>query len=201
MNLNIITSFIIAGILLLMLAYMNSGVGKNAAEVVLSQSKQSQKLDIQKIISYDFPKIGYDSNNSLDTLISFADSDRIKFYSNIDNSANGSIETITWEYTDDEIPNTANEDDRVLKRIVDGNENPISIGITGFEIAYFDTLGGNTPMAVPIPTSNLSSIRQIEITLTIQNADKIENSISGNLEYITTQWVKRFTPRNLQQNL
>ncbi len=201
MNINLLTSFIVAGILLLMLAYMNIGVSSNATEVVVSQSKQSQKLDIQKIISYDFPKIGYNFTNSVDSLIAKADSNRIVFYSNLDNSSDGSVEKITWRLTSQKVTNTTNENDKILKRIVDGNTTEILLGVTEFKLSYFDELGSTVPMSFPINPSDLGDIRQVEVKLVMQSAEKVRDSASGNSDYLSTVWTKRFTPRNLQSNL
>lgn len=197
MNINLVTSFIIAGILLLILGYMNIGVGNNANEVVLSQAKQSQKLDIQEIISYDFPKIGYDFTNSADSLISKAKDDRIEFYSNLDNSADGSVEKIIWRFTGLNVTETDNPNDKILVRSVDGVDTEIKVGVTLFKLEYFDQIGSLTPMATPIPSASLSTIRQVQVTLRLESAEEITNSQSGNREYISTLWVKRFTPRNL----
>jgi hypothetical protein len=201
MNINILTSFIIAGMLLLMLAYMNLGVSNNSNELVLSQAKQSQKIDIQELITNDFPKIGYDFNDTIDTLISNATDSSIVFFSNIDNSADGSIETIIWEMSSDGVSSTANTDDRILRRTAGGDVTEIVLGVTNFKLRYFDKLGSTTPLSTPLSTADIKTIRQIEVTLEVQSAETVSGTYGGNKNYITSIWTKRFTPRNLQTNL
>lgn len=201
MNINILTSFIIAGILLLMLAYMNLGVSNNSNELIVSQAKQSQKIDIQKVITNDFPKIGFDLNDAIDSLVVEADVDKIVFKSNLDNSADGSIERVTWELTTDDVTSTSNPNDKILRRTVDGDVTEIVLGVTSFRIDYYDSYGSTTPLSTPLSSANIDNIRQIEVTLEIQSAELVSATYGGDSNYITTIWSKRFTPRNLRLNL
>ena len=201
MNINILTSFIIAGILLLMLAYMNLGVSNNSNELIVSQAKQSQKIDIQKVITNDFPKIGFDLNDAIDSLIVEADANKIVFKSNLDNSVDGSIERVTWELTTDDVTSTSNPNDKILRRTVDGDVTEIVLGVTSFRLDYYDSYGSTTALSTPLSSANIDNIRQIEVTLEIQSAELVSATYGGNSNYITTIWSKRFTPRNLTNNL
>ncbi|MFY0696934.1 MAG: hypothetical protein JXR11_03700 [Balneola sp.] len=201
MNINILTSFIIAGILLLMLAYMNLGVSNNSTELVVSQSKQSQKIDIQSVISNDFPKMGFAFNSVIDSLIVEADSTKITFKSNLDNSVDGSIERITWELTTEDVTSTTNPNDKILRRTVDSDVTDILLGVTAFSLKYYDSYGSTTPLSTPLSSSDIDNIRQIEVAVEIQSSELISATYGGNSNYITTIWTKRFTPRNLTSNL
>lgn len=201
MNFNIVISFIIAGILLLMLAAMNLGVGNSSTELVLSQAKQSQKIDIQEVISNDFPKIGYDFNASIDTLISSVTDTSIVFFSNIDNSADGSIETVSWIFTSEEVTSTVNDQDRILRRTVGSDVLDIKLGVTNFRLRYYDALGSNTPLTPPLTSAQIESIRQIEVSIEVQSAEEVSSINRGDKRYIRSIWTKRFTPRNLSLNL
>lgn len=201
MNFNIVISFIIAGMLLLMLAAMNLGVGNSSTELVLSQAKQSQKIDIQELISNDFPKIGYDFNASIDTLISSVTDTSIVFFSNIDNSADGSIDTVSWVFTSDEVTSTTNDQDRILRRTVGSEVIDIKLGVTSFTLKYYDKLGSTTPLSTPLSLAEIQSIRQVEVSIEVQSAEAVSSINRGDKRYIRSIWTKRFTPRNLQTNL
>lgn len=201
MNINVLTTFIIAGILFLMLAYMNRGVSNNSNELIVSQSKQAQKIDIQSIISNDFPKIGFDFNTSIDSLIVEADSSKIVFKSNLDNSLDGSIERVTWELSTDDVTSTSNPNDKILRRTVDADITEILLGITTFRIDYYDSYGSTTPLSTPLSTVDIDNLRQIQVTIEVQSAELVSPTYGGDSNYITTIWTKRFTPRNLTSNL
>lgn len=201
MNINVLTTFIIAGILFLMLAYMNRGVSNNSNELIVSQSKQAQKIDIQSIISNDFPKIGFDFNTSIDSLIVEADSSKIVFKSNLDNSSDGSIERVTWEFSTDDVTSTSNPNDKILRRTVDSDITEILLGVTTFRIDYYDSYGSTTPLSTPLSTADIDNLRQIQVTIEVQSAELVSPTYGGDSNYITTIWTKRFTPRNLTSNL
>lgn len=201
MNINLVTSFLIGGTLLLMLARMNISVGQSATEVAISGNKQMLKSDIQEVVSYDFPKIGYDFSNSITTPIVSADSSSITFRSNLDNSPDSTVETIVWEFTSNEVTSTPNPNDYVLTRSVDGAAQEIIAGVTKFKLNYYDDLGDDVPLSIPLSASDISSIRQIEVVLELQSAEAISTFGNTDQNYIITIWSKRFTPRNLSVNL
>ncbi len=201
MNINLVTSFIIGGTLLLMLARMNISVGQSATEVAISGNKQMLKSDIQEVVSYDFPKIGYDFSNSIINPIVSADSTSITFKSNLDNSPDSTVETIVWEFTSNEVTSTPNPNDYVLIRSIDGVSQDIIAGVTKFKLNYYDDLGDEVPLSIPLSAADISSIRQIEVVLELQSAEAISTFGNADQNYIITIWSKRFTPRNLSANL
>lgn len=201
MTINLITSSIVAGILIFLLAVTNMNIQSSAQELVLSEMKQGQTTDISEIISYDFPKMGYVSIGSIDSTITTANDQKIVFYSNLDNSADHSIEKVTWEFLNIENTATANPNDKILRRQVNGEQTDINIGVVDFRVRYYDVIGSNTPMTTPVSSANLGSIRQIEVEIRLQNADDVSARYNSQAEYITNIWTKRFTPRNLTTNL
>ncbi len=201
MNINLVTSFIVSGMLLLMIGWMNRGVSYNSQDLALSQQKQEHKVDISEIISWDMPKIGYAADVSLDTLIISADSTHIEFFSNIDNSSDGSVERIRWEFTNEPLTTTPNPNDYKLTRTVNGVTTFIGLGVTNFTLRYYDDFGETTPMSTPLSFSDIQNLRQIEIDLELQSGDLLQYSRNTEGRYTTTAWVKRFTPRNLTSNL
>lgn len=200
MNIGIITSTIVAGILILILAVTNLNIQSSAQELVISQMKQVQTTAVSDIISNDFPKIGYASIGDIDSAITSANSTSITFYSNLDNSGDNSIEKVTWEFLTTEIATTDNPNDKVLRRSVNGDVTDIEIGVVDFEIRYYSSFGSTTPMVTPISSANLATIRQIEVEVTLQSSENISSINNNTPTYVQNTWVKRFTPRNLTSN-
>lgn len=200
MNLNLISGSIVSGMVLLTIGMMNRGVNYNSQDITLSSIKQEQKIELSEVLSHDLPKIGYTSDNSLDTLIAYADEKSIAYYSNIDNSADGSVELVTWELTNEADVSTDNPNDYKLVRTVGGTTTNISLGITTFTLNYYDKLGGTTPLTTPLSSADMDNVKQIEVVLVLESGESIQYSQNTGEKFVKSAWVKRFTPRNLKGN-
>ncbi len=198
MNYGILISYVIAGFLIITILTVSYNVGFSNQEVTTTLTKNTHAQAIKEILTYDIPKIGYDQKSVLATKFAKADSNEISFYGNIDNS--GSVELVTWEYTDTPAPDSKNPHDNLLKRIVDGDETIINFGVTSFKINYYDSYGSNTPMSTPVSSSNYDDIVQIEIEMELQSSYELNYKASASGNYISTRWKKRFSPVNLRPN-
>lgn len=201
MNLGLVTSYIIAGMILVSMTLMTMNLSTSSSELTMTNMEKQHLDAIAETIIHDIPKIGYDRDAMTDTTIIVADSNKIVFDSNIDNSTDGKVERITWEYTSTDVSGTANPNDYVLMRNVKEKgstlekKTPIELGVTRFELKYYNVYGSNTPMSFPI--SDPGQIKQIEVIVEVQSAEKLNlNKASGN-KYVTSQWKKRFSPVNL----
>ncbi|MBO6792461.1 MAG: hypothetical protein JJ895_01030 [Balneolaceae bacterium] len=204
MDLGIVTSYIIAGILIIIILTVGYNVNFSGNELTLHES---QKIKIDAVIdavSYDLPKIGYNQNNRPDTMLVYADSTMLQFYSNIDNSNDESLELITWQFSTDPITATDNPNDFYLYRTIDGTSITMGVGITDFTINYYDELGSTTPLTLPISAignkSKIDSIVQLELIIESQSPVALQYSSETTPRYITTTWTKRFSPSNLNLN-
>lgn len=207
MNIGLITSYIVAGIILISLLMMNMRVSNSSAEITLSHITRDKALAITDLLYYDIPNMGYDRLGKTPQIITEADSNKIQFYRKIDRFTSGDPELITWELTDDPIPETSNPNDRVLLRKVlsGGVEEVTEIrqGVTKFRLWYFDEHGLSTLpsdgqfMPTPITGSERDSVRQIYVALELQSAEPLR--INANTQrYIRSAWEKRFSPNNLE---
>ncbi|HBX64931.1 MAG: hypothetical protein CL670_08910 [Balneola sp.] len=198
MNFGIIISYIIAGFLSITILMVTYNVGFSNQEVTTTLIKKTHSRSIQDIIVNDIPKIGYQNKTVLANKFVTADSDEISFYSDLNND--GTINQITWKYTDLPSPGSKNPNDNILRRTVDGDETEINVGVTSFTIRYYDEYGSTTPMATPISSSNFDDIIQIEVELELQSSYDLSYRNSDDENYITTSWQKRFSPVNLRPN-
>lgn len=174
-------------------------VGVSNQEVATTNIKKMHSQALSQMLTNDIPKIGYDRKQKLPDKFVTADSMEISFYGNLDD--NGAVEQITWRYYPQQSPEHSNNPhNRVLKRIVDGEESILNAGVTHFFIRYYDTYGSTNPLATPVPTSKLEDIVQIEIEMELQSDYKLGYNSSGDGNYTRTMWKKRFSPVNLRPN-
>lgn len=207
MNIGIVTSYIVAGVILISLLMMNMRVSNSSAEITLTQITRDKALAITDLLYYDIPNMGYDRFDKTPQIITIADSSKIQFYRKIDRTSTGDPELITWELTNDPIPETPNPDDRILLRKVEsgGVEEVTEIrsGVTKFRLWYFDEHGlSSLPsdgqfMSTPITGAERDSVRQIYITLELQSAEPLRIN-SNNQQFVRSAWEKRFSPNNLE---
>lgn len=220
MNLGIVTSYIIAGVIILGIVMMNFRVQNSGAELTLSQMNRQYVADVADILNDDFSNMGYDVNDVTRNpetdevrVMDCAKSNEIRFYRNLcETDADCADETripeqITWELLTDEV-STTNPDQRTLRRtvtvldetntVISSDSTDINIGVTKFNIQYFETVGTNTNITGLGCGSNVPSVRQLKVTLEVQSAEKIIQRASDDGRYIRSVWEKRFTPTNLQ---
>lgn len=214
MNLGLITSYIIAGMLMLAIVTMNINLSTSSSDLTLTQITKQHVQTVTDMLTYDIPKIGFAQNgkvtkyNNPDTgskynMITIANDDRIRFYSDVDN--NGQIDEVTWEFkTSEPVTTTNNPNDFKLVRtqrnmvtnVTESTE--ITLGVTEFVINYYDQYGDNKTNKLSTPVANPDNIKQIDIELIMESKEKIRYSVNSDGRYVASAWEKRYTPRNLQ---
>lgn len=202
----LVTSYVVGGILLIGILAMNISLSNSSTELTLTQTTREKAQGVQEVITHDIQKIGYNQNDKTDPILEVAESDKIQFRSNIDNSSDNSVEIVTWEFTDTSL-NNGNPNAYVLQRTVKsaetGNvisETPIRLGVTNFNIKYLDDYGEpvSNHMSTPVSSSELNDIRQLYITLELQSSAKVYQNTSSDGRFVRTIWEKRFSPPNLE---
>ncbi|MGD8749354.1 MAG: hypothetical protein PVI44_12900 [Balneolaceae bacterium] len=207
MNIGLVTSYIIAGIILLAILTMNISLSSSSTELSLTQITREKAATISDMITHDIQKIGYNRNSKTSPIITTGEGKKIVFRSNIDNSTDNSVEIITWEFTGNEVTTSDNPNDYILKRTVRDaasgsiiTDTPIKSGVTGFRVSYFDDYGKplSDTLSTPVSASDLSKIKQLHITIELQSGEKIYSTPSSPGRYVTSVWEKRFSPPNLE---
>lgn len=214
MNLGMVTSYIIAGMLLLGIAMMNIRVQNSSAELTISQIVREHVVSITEMLNDDVPNMGYHVNRTTkenDTIgnkiLEVADSSRIGFYRNLTDDPDRTPDYIYWELKADTVT-SSNPAIRTLTRSVlyqstgTPDETDISVGVTDFEIRYYNTIGAplNSHMATPLSSAQMASVKQIYIIIEVQSREPVYERASGNGRFIRTVWEKRYTPGNLNLN-
>lgn len=207
MNLALITSYIIAAMLILSIIMVNLRVSSSSAELTLTQITRENVVNVTEMINDDLPNMGYNVDSKLDTILTYADSFKISFYRNIQNNADRSPELVTWEFKEDEdIPATKNPNDRLLvRKVIDPNNGTediteIRTGVTRFNLRYYNKHGESLGNNIPPPGSgpSLENVKQIYLELEMQSAEPIIKNPAASDRYIRSVYEKRFTPRNIE---
>jgi len=211
MNLGLITSYIIAGFIFIGISMVNISLQSSSSELAITQITRSHVSNITEILNDDISNMGYDvDQTTMETKGVILDCKlphRISFYSNIYGDPDSTARKIEWRFLKDEVlPDAKNEQHRALVRTVYDSDSgavldktEIKVGITKFQIRYFDTVG--KPVDESLPSgggcSDITDVKQIHIELEVQSPEKVYNRAVGEGRYIRSVWDKRFTPINL----
>lgn len=211
MNIGMVTSYVIAGMLLLGIAMMNIRVQNSSAELTISQMVREYVVNITDMLNDDLPNMGYHVNRTTaddastgNRILVQADSSRISFYRNLTNDPTRTPDLITWELGADTI-STTNPAFRSLVRTVlfesagTPDVNEINLGVTNFEIRYYNTVGAplGSNMATPLSAAQMEDVKQIYIIMEVQSREPVYERATGDGRFVRTVWEKRFTPINL----
>lgn len=180
-------SFIIGAMVLLMLTTFNSTVSSSASENLFDGVTQRQIVSSSTSIEDDFYKIGF---RTAGEKIAVADSDEIKFCGDIGND--GTLDTIRYFLGDiDELAGTPNPDDRYLYRAFNSNTPQSLHIITEFDLIYFDSLARQINYSDLATTAGRARIKTVRVLLTQESQESIEN------KYSLAEFEKTIRPKNL----
>ena len=208
MNLGMVTSYIIAGMLLLGIMAMNINVQTSTTELTVSQILRSHINTVTEILNDDIPNMGYDFEGTTkqnddvgNKILEFGNEKRISFYRNLTGDPSRIPERIEWEFVDSTGVNFGT----LIRRVYDPNDgttdvNEINIGVHKFEIRYYDSVGEILSNNMSNPGSSqalLNDVKQIHIIMELQSKEKIYKRATGDGRYMRSVWEKRFTPSNL----
>lgn len=217
MNLPMVTSYILAGILLFSILTVNLNLSNSGAELTLTQVTRGHVDMATDMLNDDITNMGYDLEQPTNTILTIADTQKIQFYRNLcrdpkRDSATMNCEDpelITWEFFKNMKPATSkNENHGTLIRIVEEqglapDTTKLRAGISGFNIRYYKAHGENLndSLSTPVQASDLDQIRQLYIELEMQSNERLSGNRGSEGRYKHSVWEKRFSPRNLEIKL
>ena len=196
--LDILSSTIIGGLLLLILFRLNDATVENNYVYGGEAIAQSNLVEVVQLVEHDFRKIGFckdweklpDPSKS----ILSATQNSIKFLTDEDND--GNVDTLYYYLgSTDELPNTPNPNDRMLYR-VRGNSTPhgSNLGVTQFDLFYFDAVGNQLTFPITVP----SAIYTMQINIKVEDVYGYER-IHDDEKYSSAFWRQvRLASRNLK---
>jgi lipopolysaccharide export LptBFGC system permease protein LptF len=187
--LDIVGSFIIAGMVIMILLAVNINYSASSSAILFTTIEQRKVTDVSELIEYDFYKLGY---RIADEKIAIADSNEIKFYTDIDNNEFAdSIHYYLGETTD--LSYTTNPKDKPLYRKRNdqdslSNEMPV----VDFYLSYFDSIGNTLDYASLTSSAGRKLIKSIKIKITVESDEMYDD------HYRASEWKKKISPKNLR---
>ncbi|HTK80769.1 MAG TPA: hypothetical protein VL633_00605 [Bacteroidota bacterium] len=198
---DIVGSIAVGGMVLLMLVIFNGNVMESAGMQTFKTTVQGNLTTVTNVIETDFRKMGYRLPSSLDSAIVYADSNRIKFKTDIDN--NGTVDTVQYYIDTIKASLTPNPRDFVLHRIQNNQGQSMMIGITRFKLQYFDA---SDSLLTSNPVTATGRIKSIKLSINMESTDRIlDNRRGGQLgnpmndtSYVGAYWERTIKPKNLR---
>ncbi len=185
--LDIVGSVVIGGIVILIFANLNLSISTAASENLFSGVVQRGLTSATDLIEYDFYKIGYRSSGDK---IEIADSNEIKFYSDIDND--GVSDKMHYFVGDAKsFTETSNPNDFLLTREKNKEKPAASIPVVEFKLTYYDSLGQIIDYALLLSQAERDKIRTLRIRMKCESADMIDDN------YEAVEWEKTIKPKNI----
>jgi hypothetical protein len=163
-----------------------------------SLNVQTSAVAIAREVEYDFLKMGFNINKSTSTIIIAADSNRIRFKCDLMNT--GIVDTLGY-WTGSLLSVTRNPRDRVFTRVRKNSSVNESInadlGVTNFNLTYYDSLGAK--MSTPVVSDSARRrIKSIKVKIYIESPEPVAKSYDqSDTSYVGVYWEKLIYPRNL----
>lgn len=189
--LDLLGSFFIGGILLLMIMNFNlytlSTSISSDKELVLQQNAKT----IAEIISSDLRKIGYNHDG---TALITADSNRIRYYADMQppgTTGHGIVDVVEYVVVPADNNSGGDSTNVNLIRIInslDTLRGPY-LGLTRFRFSYFDRYG--------VTTSLKDSIKYVKAEFWVHPTTKFKNIFITPVDSTFTYWELTISPRNI----
>ena len=187
--LDIVGSFIIAGMVVMILLAVNINNSASSSVILFTTIEQSKVTDASELIEYDFYKIGFRITSEK---ISVADSNEIKFYTDINNDdLADSVHYYLGEKSD--LTFTTNPNDRLLhRRRNDTDSLSTKIPVVDFQLTYFDSIGNSLDYASLTSAAGRQLIKSIKVKIAVESDEMYDE------QYRTSEWKKKISPKNLR---
>ncbi len=180
--LDMIGSFVIGGLLLMMILNVNTDFAMMSAEDRIELMIQENLDELVEEIEFDFRKIGHNAPAPYLAIQAF-DTSMITFIADLDNDS--TLESVVYSLGPTSgVPGTVNPRDRILNRTVDGVLVGNSLGVVDFQLIGYNVAGGITtdPMAVK----------------TIEYFLRLESPFPIDTVFVQSVWTGTIRPMNIQ---
>ena len=189
---DLIGSSFIGGILLLLILKLNLYSQNTSISSDTELRMQQNAKTLAEIINYDLRKVGYNYKN---TAILIADSNKIKFYADMNEPGTAGYGTVdVVEYflsSPSKSASTTNPNDVVLTRTINGGDtlSGPSLGLVKLVFSYFDKKLTKTAIK--------DSIAYIKTEFWVESLEPIEVNFGTQTGYPFTYWEMTINPRNI----
>ncbi len=186
--LDIIGSSIIAAMVIMILLAVNINNTASSSVILFTTIEQRKITAVSELIEYDFYKIGYRISGDK---ISIADSNQIKFYTDINN--NGFADSIHYFLGDTtDLSYTSNPSDKPMYRNRNDQNIPTQIPVVYFHLSYFDSIGNSLAYSSLINSTGRKLIKSIKVRIKVESDELYDG------KYRAAEWKKKISPKNLR---
>ena len=189
---DIIGSSFIGGLLLLLILKLNLYSQNTSISSDTELRMQQNAKTLAEILNYDLRKVGYNYDS---TAIITADSNKIKFYADMNEPGTAGYGTIdVVEYflsSPSKVLATTNPRDIILTRVLNGTDtlSGPSLGLVKLVFSYFDQGLAKT--------ANSDSIKYIKSEFWVESLEPIQINFGTQTGYPFTYWEMTINPRNI----
>jgi lipopolysaccharide export LptBFGC system permease protein LptF len=196
---DVVCSVVIGGIVLVMLVGFNSNIVQSASVQTIKVMAQSDLTTATSVLENDLKMMGFHVYSRADSAIQYADSNKIVFVGDFQDS--GTMDTITYSFNPTAPSGHANTNTRILTRTyAPQGTNPssisINLGITRFRLWYYNS--GDTALASnPIPAPKL--IKSFRIAMNVESTVPYKETTMPYLKLNPgAYWERIIKPKNLR---
>jgi hypothetical protein len=180
MNMSLIISTIVGGLLMLAMISLNTRVTQSAGIKTLQFATKAKTDAVASYLTADLRQVGAGIMSG--DRIELATVDRLKFRRT---RVDGVSETVEWRWdTSKQASESLNSRDRKLYRVVGSDTTDFGNGIVSFQFRYLEADGDST-LTIP-------SIRGIRARIIV------ESDVSYQGEWARSYWESNVTPRGIQ---
>lgn len=196
MNLGLLTTFIVGGLMLLSILMFNISTYNSTVETTSSVITQNKMDNIVEVLQNDLNRIAYDVPLNLVTAFINTQNDRVSFRGNIfDNDASSTYDFVEWKLTNVKDTSTSNPNDYILTRTWNPNPgNPITEVVSTYSARYFNVNYFNSDGNAP---ASIDKIVQLEVELVIESGEPFNVNNVGDKNYYRTVWKRRIVLNNI----
>ncbi|MCH8558126.1 MAG: hypothetical protein LAT84_09900 [Balneolia bacterium] len=194
MNLNLVLSFAIGGMLLLSLLSLSMTMSNHSVESTFNIINQGELDNLTFQISNDLNRMGYSpgGGNEPPRIID-ARQDFVHFQADI---AGTGVREVTWELVDTTLSHP-NPDLKILRRV--GTLGPgfpdthtLNYPVIDFKLTPYSDFAGT------VPATGLNEVRSVLVEVVFESKERVRFRGNAEGEFPRTYWRKLFVPKNLQ---
>lgn len=198
MNIGIVTSFAVGGIMLMSIFALNQQVMNNSSGSAIKLMAKHNMDNTVDYVAGDYRHIGYNSGTG-PAITKFLDH-KFQFWGGMESAVDNNQYRVTYTAdTDDKVTSSSNPNDYYLERRVesyDGSsytlEHTSKFPITHFKMTYINGQGNQASLA--------GQIKEVHVEIVVETPEPIRYDGDGeNPVYDRTIWKQNIRPENLQE--
>lgn len=193
---DIVFSSVIVGMIILTIMNVNINLSQENWKGMVELNTQTEAIQLARIMEFDFYKIGYRIPIAARPALMVADSEHIKFKTNLGDAA-GVIDIVEYGLGGP-VLNSKNPRDRMLFRIENVTKVYINYSVIGFRVTYLDS--NDVKMSTPVTGAALNRVRSVQIMLRLESPEPFDTTYGGGIQYASAIYSKLIYPRNLNFN-